>query len=144
MLIARMVMVAITSLALIATTAYAQMPRRGAKAGAGVYLISPANGETVPATFTVRFGLRGMGVALAGVEKDGTGHHHLLIDVKEAPNPGFPVPSDDNHRYFGGGQSEMELELTPGVHTLQLLLGDHNHVPPDPPVLSRKISITVK
>lgn len=109
-----------------------------------LYIISPADGETVTSPVTVRFGLKGMGVAPAGVKKEKTGHHHLLIDVKKLPAMDKPVPSDDNHKHFGGGQTEAMLDLPPGEHTLQLLLGDMNHIPHTPPVLSKKITIMVK
>ncbi len=113
-------------------------------AGAKVYIISPADGETVKSPFTVRFGLSGMGVAPAGIEKPNTGHHHLLIDLDEAPPMSKPLPSDANRKHFGGGQTEVELELPAGKHTLQLLLGDQNHVPHEPPVMSDKITVTVE
>ena len=112
--------------------------------GAAVYIISPADGATVQSPVTVQFGLKGMGVAPAGIEKDKTGHHHLLIDVTELPPLDEPIPADDNHKHFGGGQTEVTLELPPGTHTLQLLLGDQNHVPHEPPVLSDMITITVE
>jgi hypothetical protein len=111
---------------------------------AHAYIISPQNGETVPQTFTVRFGLSGMGVAPAGVEREGTGHHHLLIDLKELPDLDKPLPANDHIRHFGGGQTETELTLAPGTHTLQLLMGNYMHVPHDQPVMSEKITITVK
>jgi hypothetical protein len=91
----------------------------------------------------VVFGLEGMGVAPAGVEKEKTGHHHLIIDA-DLPSLGDPVPSDDNYRHFGGGQTETTIELAPGSHTLQLIMGDQNHVPHDPPIASDKIAIMVK
>ena len=112
--------------------------------GAAVYIISPADGATVQSPVTVQFGLKGMGVAPAGIEKDKTGHHHLLIDVTELPPLDEPIPADDNHKHFGGGQTEVTLELPPGTHTLQLLLGDQNHVPHEPPVLSDMITIKVE
>ena len=84
-----------------------------------------------------------MGVAPAGVEKEKTGHHHLIVDA-ELPDLDKPVPSDANYRHFGGGQTEVVLELSPGTHTLQLLLGDFLHIPHTPPVKSDKITITVK
>ena len=112
--------------------------------GAAVYIISPADGATVSSPVTVQFGLKGMGVAPAGIEKDKTGHHHLLIDVAELPPLDEPIPADANHKHFGGGQTEVTLELPPGTHTLQLLLGDQNHIPHEPPVLSEKITITVQ
>ena len=107
-----------------------------------LYFISPSDGATVSQTFTVRFGLKGMGIAPAGVEKAGTGHHHLLIDTG-LPDLNYAVPADENHVHFGGGQTQTTITLSPGTHTLQLLLGDHNHVPHQPPVVSKKITITV-
>jgi hypothetical protein len=85
-----------------------------------------------------------MGVAPAGIEFAGTGHHHLLVDVEELPPAGKPIPADATHLHFGKGQTETELSLPPGKHTLQLLLGDHLHVPQEPPLVSSKIAITVK
>lgn len=109
-----------------------------------VYIISPANGEAVSSPVTVKFGLRGMGVAPAGIDKANTGHHHLLIDVAQLPDLSKPVPADAKHRHFGGGQTETTIELAPGQHTLQLLLGDHYHIPHNPPVISEKITVTVE
>jgi hypothetical protein len=113
-------------------------------AGASAYIISPADGESVKSPFKVRFGLSGMGVAPAGIDKPNTGHHHLLIDLADTPPMSKPLPSDANRKHFGGGQTEVMLELPPGEHTLQLLLGDQNHVPHDPPVMSQKITVTVE
>lgn len=112
--------------------------------GARAYILSPENGATVSSPVTVVFGLEGMGVAPAGVDKANTGHHHLLIDVEGPPPAGQPIPADDNHKHFGGGQTQVSIDLAPGEHTLQLLLGDMNHVPHEPPVLSEKITINVK
>ena len=92
----------------------------------------------------VRFGLQGMGVAPARVENDKTGHHHLLVNLTELPAMDQPIPADDNHVHFGGGQTETSIELEPGTHTLQLLVGDHNHIPHDPPIVSEMITITVE
>lgn len=136
-----------TALALAATGAFAQsptLPATHAPTGASVYFIAPQNGATVPTTFTVRFGLKGMGVAPAGVAKENTGHHHLLIDVATLPAAGQPIPNDAQHRHFGGGQTETTLTLPPGTHTLQLELGDANHVPFDPPLVSKRITVHVK
>jgi hypothetical protein len=108
-----------------------------------LYIISPLDGDTLSGGKTwVRFGLRNMGIAPAGVEKQFTGHHHLLIDT-DIPPQGQPIPNDDNHVHFGRGQTEYLLELSPGKHTLQLLLGDHEHVPHNPPVMSSKITVFV-
>lgn len=108
--------------------------------GAKVYIVSPEDGAAVPLTLTVRFGLSNMGVAPAGVEKPNSGHHHLLID---APLPPLdqPIPNDENHLHFGAGQTEATITLTPGKHTLQLLLGDAYHVPHVPPVFSTPITV---
>ncbi len=124
-------------------TAADPIPRTPSPEGATLYFITPTDGETLSNPVVVRFGLREMGVAPAGVPAAKTGHHHLIIDA-ETPAPGMPVPADDNHKHFGGGQTEVSLELSPGEHTLQLVLGDHTHVPHDPPVVSERITITVK
>ena len=106
------------------------------------YFISPGNGETLTSPVVVRFGLGGMGVAPAGVEKHGTGHHHLVVDA-DLPVSNLPIPKNDHYRHFGKGQTEVSLELAPGTHTLQLVLGDHLHMPHDPPVVSERITVTV-
>jgi hypothetical protein len=110
---------------------------------ARVYIISPQDGESVHSPVTVRFGLSGMGVAPAGIEREKTGHHHLLIDVAELPALDQPLPNDERHRHFGGGQTEAAIELPPGKHTLRLIFADHNHVPHDPALISEEVSITV-
>lgn len=114
-----------------------------ASRAAEAYIISPQDGATVRSPFVVRFGLKGMGVAPAGVAFEGTGHHHLIIDAP-LPPAGQPIPADDRHKHFGKGQTETELSLPPGEHTLQLLLGDHTHVPHDPPVASPQIRVRVE
>lgn len=112
--------------------------------GARVYFISPVDGDTLSSEFTVRFGLKGMGVAPAGVELDKTGHHHLLINQESVPDLTQPLPANDHIRHFGGGQTETELKLAPGDYTLQLLLGDAQHVPHEPALMSDVIKVTVK
>jgi hypothetical protein len=107
------------------------------------YLIAPQDGAKVANPVTVQFGLKGMGVAPAGIAMTGTGHHHLLIDSAVPPFD-RPIPADDRHVHFGKGQTETVVSLTPGRHRLQLLLGDHLHLPHDPPVISRPITITVE
>ncbi|HAV64988.1 MAG TPA: rod shape-determining protein RodA [Verrucomicrobiales bacterium] len=126
--------------------AAATLPKTPSPDGASCYIISPKDGETVSGTFTVLFGLKGMGVAPAGVKLPNTGHHHLLIDVGESDKPDFnlPLPMSDTVKHFGGGQTEAEITLPPGKHTLQLVLGDHLHIPHEPPVVSKKITVTVK
>jgi hypothetical protein len=112
--------------------------------GAMLYIISPQDGDRVSNLVNVKFGLRGMGVAPAGIDKPKTGHHHLLIDVKEMPDMTQPLPSDEHHRHFGGGQTEVDLELSPGPHKLQLIMGDKDHIPFTPPLMSEPINITVE
>ena len=120
-----------------------KLEKRKSPKGAKAYIISPKDGKTVGKKFTVRFGLKGMGIAPAAIDKENTGHHHLLIDVDKLPNLDLPLVATDSIRHFGGGQTEVQLELPPGKHTLQLVLGDWIHLAHDPPVLSKKITITV-
>lgn len=117
--------------------------RQKSPPGASVYIIEPKDGAEISGPVTIRFGLKGMGVAPAGVEKKDTGHHHLLIDQKLA-DPASAIPADDSHRHFGAGQTEVTLSLPPGNHTLQLVLADHQHIPHDPPVQSGVIHVFVK
>ena len=113
--------------------------------GAKVYIINLKDGDTVTSPFLVQFGLSGMGVAPAGVNKENTGHHHLLIDTKLTPDQmSKPMPSDAQHKHFGGGQTETMVTLPSGKHTLQLMLGDRSHVPFSPPVMSQTVTVTVK
>jgi len=122
--------------------AWAQTP---SPAGARVYFINLKNGAKVKSPFLVQFGLSGMGVAPAGVEKPNTGHHHLLIDTTlTAEQMKTPIPADDTHKHFGGGQTETMVTLPKGKHTLQLVLGDWTHIPHVPPVLSQSITVTVQ
>lgn len=121
----------------------ADLPRSGRPADARLYLISPEDGATARSPVVVRFGLAGMGVAPAGVEKAGTGHHHLVIDA-ELPPVDLPIPKSDHYRHFGAGQTEVALDLASGPHTLQLVLADHLHIPHDPPAISERITITVE
>ncbi|MFN3643717.1 MAG: DUF4399 domain-containing protein [Gemmobacter sp.] len=118
--------------------------------GARLYFVGLEDGAEVTSPVTIVFGLRGMGVAPAGIAKEGTGHHHLLLNRPPLGQGPFgaeefelALPADDNHRHFGMGQTEVTITLAPGSHTLQLVLGDHDHVPHDPPVVSEVITITV-
>jgi hypothetical protein len=133
------------SAVLTALVAQAQMPApTPSPAGAEVYLIAPVDGATVQNPVTVRFGLKGMGVAPAGVQFDNTGHHHLFVDTDLPADMTKPIGMIDSKIiHFGKGQTETALNLTPGKHTLQLLLGDYLHTPHAPPVASKKITITV-
>ena len=139
---------AIISLGLVLATltgfGQAALPKSKSAPGAKVYIISPAHGETVGKTFTVKFGLQGMGIAPAGIKFDNTGHHPLLVDVDEMPDLNKPLPATEHVLHYGKGQTETTLTLEPGSHTLQLVLGDYLHLPHDKPVISRKIRVTVK
>ena len=131
------------SLTLLTGLAVAQVPKTKGTDTAEAYFLSPKDGETVSSPFTVRFGLKGMGIAPAGVNHPNTGHHHLLVDVDKVDfNAALPVT--DAVRHFGAGQTEAELKLPPGKHTLQLVLGDALHIPHEKPIVSEKITITVK
>lgn len=112
--------------------------------GAEVFIVSPEDGATVPETFTVKFGVKDVSLASAGDVTKNTGHHHLLIDVDKLPAAGAPIPLDANHMHFGKAQTQAEIKLAPGKHTLQLELGDSGHMPFDPPIVSKKITVTVK
>jgi hypothetical protein len=109
-----------------------------------LYIIWPSNNERIKGAFWCRFGLRNMGIARAGDHHENSGHHHLFIDVNEDLKPGDVIPADKNHVHFGAGQSEARLDLPPGKHTLQLVLGDADHKVFDPPVVSKKITIFVR
>jgi len=112
--------------------------------GAEVFIVSPEDGATVSETFTVKFGVKDVSLAPAGDVTKNTGHHHLLIDVDKLPAAGAPIPLDANHMHFGKAQTQAEIKLAPGKHTLQLELGDSGHMPFDPPIVSKKITVTVK
>lgn len=119
------------------------LERTASATGATVFFISPADGETVSNPVKVIFGIEGMDVVAAGNNVPHSGHHHLLIDT-ELPNLGLPIPKDDNHIHFGDGSTETEITLESGQHTLQMLLGDHLHMPHDPPLKSDPITIHVE
>ena len=109
-----------------------------------LFFVIPSNGEEVTSPFKVEFGLIGMDVVPAGIDKPMSGHHHLLIDVEKLPNMKAPIPADKSHLHFGKGQKEATIELPKGKHTLQLLLGNYLHVPHDKPLISERIEIIVK
>ena len=108
-----------------------------------VYFIEPRDRQEVTSPFRVKFGLQGMGVAPAGVSMEKTGHHHLLVNLNKLPDLDVPIPSSENHIHFGGGQTETVINLPPGVHSLQLLLGDKYHIPHNPPLFSETIHVKV-
>lgn len=130
------------ALALMPSAAYSQDAQ--APADAYLYFIWPQDGATIKGAFWARFGLRNMGVTQAGSAAPNSGHHHLLIDVQEPLALNEPIPQDKTHLHFGAGQTEGRIELPPGRHTLQLVLGDAKHYPFNPPLVSKKIHITVR
>jgi hypothetical protein len=137
-------MIALMQASALLQIASAQAAERTASAPQSVvYFHYPVDGMRVPERFTVKIGLKEMGVAPAGVVKPFTGHHHLLIDT-EMVAMDQPIPADYNHIHLGGGQTEVVLTLPQGTHTLQLLLGDHEHVAHQPPAMSKKITIYVR
>ena len=139
----RFVFLAAVSLVFAGSAVAQDLELSSAPDSARTYIVSPQDGDTVTNPFTVVFGLTDMGVAPAGLERMDTGHHHLLINT-ELPYLDEPIPANDNFIHFGGGQTEVLLDLPPGKHRLQLLMGDHNHIPHDPPVMSKTITIWVE
>ena len=144
-----MKVIALAGVAMLALPIAAADARTPAPEGASVYIVLPDSGATVSSPVNVVFGLRGMGVAPAGIDKEGTGHHHLLINVApdaidmDAALPAYQEP-DEAVIHFGGGQTETNVELEPGTYTLRLLVGDFNHIPHDPPIISDAVTITVE
>ena len=126
-----------------AAAAAPALPRTPSVPGAGVFFITPADGDTVTNPITVEFGIADMTVAKAGDNTPQSGHHHLIVDA-ELPDFGQPIPASEHYIHFGDGSTSTELNLPPGTHTLQLLLGDHLHIPHDPPVKSAPVTIVVK
>ena len=126
-----------------------KLPRTPSPKNASVYIIQPKDCKTVKPKLKIIFGLKGMGVCPAGIitpegkSPEGTGHHHLLIDMDKLPPMDQPLAASDKLKHFGGGQTEAVIELKPGKHTLQLVFADFAHIPHDPPVVSEKISVTV-
>jgi len=129
--------------AVVVAATPAAMPRTVSPEGASVFFITPADGDTVSNPVEIEFGIEGMVVVAAGVNDAHSGHHHLLVDT-DAPDMGLPIPADANHIHFGDASTSTELTLEPGQHTLRLLLGDHLHIPHNPPIISAPITITVK
>jgi hypothetical protein len=132
----------VAAFVLFSGVAYAQ--GKTAPKDARLYFITPHDGQVIRGGFWVRFGLRNMGVTHAGDTYQNSGHHHLLIDVKDPINPKEPIPQDKSHLHFGAGQTEAFIELPRGRHTLQLVLGDAQHYPFDPPLVSDKIRVRVR
>lgn len=111
--------------------------------GAELYFVDLKDGATIPTKVVIRFGLRGMGIAPAAEDRENTGHHHLLIDA-ELPSLDQPILNDANHLHFDAGETEAEITLAPGTHTLQLLLGDKDHIAHNPPVMSLRIRVVAR
>ncbi len=127
---------------LFASAVMAQTEPSASPDGAMLYIVLPQQGAVVSSPFTVVFGLKGMGVAPAGVPMPNTGHHHLLVDGQQMLDLKLPLGAEVTH--FGAGQTETTLTLAPGEHTLQLILGDHMHIPHNPPMMSEKITVIVQ
>ena len=125
------------------TTEPMAMTRTVSADGASVFFITPADGATLTNPVSIEFGIAGMDVVKAGIDQPHSGHHHLLIDTG-LPELGLPIPADDQHVHFGDGSTSTEITLPPGDHTLQMLLGDHLHIPHDPALTSTQITITVE
>jgi hypothetical protein len=121
----------------------AMLPRTPSTDGASVFFITPANGSSVSNPIRIEFGIAGMDVVKAGIDQPHSGHHHLLIDT-DLPDVGLPIPADEHHIHFGDGSTATEITLPPGEHTLQMLLGDHLHIPHNPPLVSQPITVTVE
>lgn len=124
-------------------SAAAAFPRTPAPQGARVFFANLKDGDTVSSPVRVQFGAENIGIAPAGQVVENAGHHHLIIDA-DMPDPSKPIPADAQHLHYGQGQTEATIELPPGQHTLQLVMGDHLHIPFDPVIASEKITITVQ
>lgn len=140
-----------TMAAFAALTSFAIAGETPAPEDAKVYFINVEDGATVQSPFLVKFGLSGMGVAPAGADFDKTGHHHVLVNrapfgegANDAEMSEDGLYNDENHRHFGGGQTEAVFDLAPGTYTMQMVLGDQYHIPHDPPVVSEQITVTVE
>jgi hypothetical protein len=139
-------LVLLGTMAIGAPIALAETAKPYWPADAQVFFVEPKAGATVSSPVKVVMGIKGIKIAPAGTEDPNTGHHHILVDadLPKGDAANYPLPADDNHKHFGKGQTETELTLSPGTHTLQLVVGDGNHVPHDPALASDKITITVK
>jgi len=139
----------LTASLLLPAVAEDKIPRQPSPKGAKVMIVFPRDGKTVKGPVRVAFGLKGMGVCPAGLvlpdgkPKENTGHHHLLVDTEKLPALGLPLVASKTLLHFGGGQTETTLDLPPGKHTLQLVFADYAHIPHNPPLVSKKITITV-
>ena len=120
------------------------LPKSLSNSNAEVFIISPLDKEMVSSPVEIIFGITNMTVAPAGIKKELSGHHHLIIDTNILPNLSRPIPSNEKHLHFGKGQTRTSIDLKSGTHTLQLIFGDYVHIPHDKPLISKKITITVE
>ena len=127
----------------VTATEPSEIPRSASNEGASVFFITPADGATVTNPISIEFGIAGMDVVKAGNNQPNSGHHHLLIDTG-LPDLGLPIPANEHHVHFGDGSVSTQISLPPGEHKLQMLLGDHLHIPHNPPLTSAQITITVE
>jgi hypothetical protein len=134
---------ATTAPAEMSATEPAALARTASTEGANVFFITPADGATVANPISIEFGIAGMDIVKAGNDQPNSGHHHLLIDA-DLPDLGLPIPADEHHVHFGDGSTSTQISLPPGEHKLQMLLGDHLHIPHNPPLTSAQITITVE
>jgi hypothetical protein len=134
---------ATTTPAEMAAAEPAALARTASADGAKVFFITPADGATVANPISIEFGIAGMDIVKAGNDQPNSGHHHLLIDA-DLPDLGLPIPADEHHIHFGDGSTSTQISLPPGEHKLQMLLGDHLHIPHNPPLTSAEITITVE
>lgn len=112
--------------------------------GARVYFAELKDGDTVEKTFRVKFRVDGMYVRRAGNNVANSGHHHLLIDVKNLPPLDEPLPQTESVHHFDKSQKQAVITMPPGEHTMQLIFADYRHVPHDPPVMSEVITVIVE
>jgi hypothetical protein len=126
------------------TFAAGSIPRSLSNSDAGVFIISPLDNAVVSSPIEVVFGVKNMTISPAGIKKDLSGHHHLIIDIDTLPSLSKPIPSDKNHIHFGKGQTSTLIDLNSGTHTLQLIFADYAHIPHDKPLISKRITITVE
>jgi hypothetical protein len=140
----RIVRLILLAAALASASCAVHAQGKSAPKDALLYFIWPQNGATIKGGFWCRFGLRNMGITHAGDDFPNSGHHHLLVDATDPLDPHEPIPQDKNHLHFGAGQTETRLELPPGKHTLQLVLGDARHYLFDPPIMSEKITVNIR
>ena len=138
------VLLAMCTAMIISVGVQAADAKPSASGKASISILEPTDGATVPTTFTVKFGAKGVDIVPAGTDHPNSGHHHLLIDADVLPDMNSPLPATPTLIHFGKGQTETEITLTPGKHTLQLVLGNYIHVPGPTPIVSKKITVTVK